>query len=176
MTGGRDEAYQLQWDSYRGQQKQIIKLSERPGAHSSQIGLQHGRAAKIEIEQGLRFYETLFQKTANLSWSQACDTAAKFELLLSKDWPDYCTEMKGRADCHKLLCIIIWVCIYLCNWKSQNSAVYCSSSSAYDSAFPHCIIPRMVLKSIRSQNLKKVIYDSCFHSFHQAEPLIPSLI
>ena len=165
----------MQWDSYRGQQKHIIKFSKCSGAHFSQIGLQHGRAAKIEIERGLRFYENLFQKTANLSWSQACDTAAKFEPLLSEDWPDYCTEMKGMADCHRLLCIITWVCIYLCNWKLQNSAVYCSSGSAYDPASPHCIIPRMLLKSICSQNLKKVIHDLCFHSFHQAELLIPSL-
>lgn len=64
-----------------------------------------GRAAKIEIERGLRFYEVLFQTTANLSWAQVSATAAQFEPLLSSDWPDYCTEMKGMADRHELLCI-----------------------------------------------------------------------
>lgn len=64
----------------------------------TEIGLQHGRAAKTEIERGLSFYGVLFQKTAKLSWAQVCDTAAKFEPLLSSDWPDYCMEMKGIAD------------------------------------------------------------------------------
>lgn len=64
----------------------------------TEIGRQHGQAAKTEIERGLRFYEVFFQKTAGLSWSRVCDTAAKFEPLLLNDWPDYCTEMKGVAE------------------------------------------------------------------------------
>lgn len=72
----------------------------------TEIGLQHGAAAKTEIERGLRFYGVFFQKTAQFSWAQVCDTAAKFEPLLSSHWPDYCTEMKGMADYHELLCVI----------------------------------------------------------------------
>lgn len=73
----------------------------------TEIGRQHGQAAKTEIERGLRFYEVFFQKTAGLSWSRVCDTAAKFEPLLLNDWPDYCTEMKGMADkvVHDFACI-----------------------------------------------------------------------
>lgn len=89
------EAYQLHWDPFRGQQKHFIKSSKRSAFLYLQIGLQHGRAAKEEIARGLRFYEILFQKTAKLSWSQVCDTAAQFEPFLSSEWSDYCTEMKG---------------------------------------------------------------------------------
>lgn len=77
------------------------------GLLSSQIGLQHGRAAKVEIERGMEFYEVLFQETANLSWTQVCDTAAKFEPLLSNNWPGYCTEMKGMADYYVLIVVVI---------------------------------------------------------------------
>ena len=48
----------------------------------------------------------LFQQTANLAWSQVCDMAAKFDLFLSSDWPDYCTEMKGMADYRDLIYVI----------------------------------------------------------------------
>ena len=65
--------------------------------HFSQIGLHHGKEAKPEIERGLSFYEDYFEKTAGLSWTQVCDTAAQFEPFLSSDWPEYCTEMKGMV-------------------------------------------------------------------------------
>ena len=149
----------MQWDPYRGQQKHIIKLSKCSDVHSLQIGLQHGRAAKIEIERGLRFYEAFFQKTSNLSWSQACDTAAKFEPLLSKDWPDYCAEMKGMADCHRLLCIIHEFTVTVVIGGCKTSTVHCSRGSAYHSAFLHRIIPQTGWEPICSQRLQKLIYD-----------------
>lgn len=61
------------------------------------IGFQHGQAAKVEIDRGLVFYRDLFQKTSGLSWSEVCDTAAKFEPVLQKGWPQYCEEMRGRS-------------------------------------------------------------------------------
>lgn len=61
----------------------------------SQIGHTHGKEAKVEIDRGLLFYQDSFQKAAGLSWSEVCDTAAKFEPLLRREWKGYCGEMEG---------------------------------------------------------------------------------
>lgn len=61
-----------------------------------QIGLKHGKEAKIEIQRALVFYEKLFEETAGLSWPAVCDTAATFEPKLQAEWPQYCEEMKGK--------------------------------------------------------------------------------
>ena len=99
----------------------MIKSCKCSGLRTSQIGLQHGRAAKTEIGRGLRFYEVLFQETAKLSWSRVFETAAKFEPLLSSEWPDYCEEMKGMGECYEFHFLVIWfrICFYNC-WMLRN--------------------------------------------------------
>lgn len=62
-----------------------------------QIGFKHGKEAKTEIERGLVFYEKLFKETAGLSWSGVCDTAAKFEPMLERGWPEYHEELEGKV-------------------------------------------------------------------------------
>ena len=61
-----------------------------------EIGFQHGQATKTEIGRGLNFYADLFSEKAGLSWSQACDVAAKFDTLLQNDWPAYREEIQGK--------------------------------------------------------------------------------
>ena len=61
-----------------------------------EIGVQHGKAARSEICRGLDFYADLFSQNAGVSWSQACDIAAKFDALLQNDWPAYHEEIKGE--------------------------------------------------------------------------------
>ena len=61
-----------------------------------EIGLEHGKAAKIEVCRSLKFYADLFLKSAGLSWSEVCDTAVKFDEMLQEGWPVYWEEMRGE--------------------------------------------------------------------------------
>lgn len=175
FSHGRDEAYKLQWDSYRGQQKHIIQPSKCSGLRTLQIGLQHGRVAKTEIGRGLRFYKDFFQKTAKLSWSQVCDTAAKFEPLLSSDWPDYCTEMKGMADYYYFFASSHDFAFISIIGGCKATAAPCLSGSASNLHFDTA----SSLEQSSSPFARKpelYSYINCnFHSFHRVELSTPSL-
>ena len=95
-----------------------------------EIGIQHGRAAKVEIDRGLAFYADLFVKNAELSWSEACATAAKFEKILRTDWPAYVHEMEGKHRSFSLRCAIC------CMFHKKGKAV----SSAKSSALLFCLL------------------------------------
>jgi len=62
-----------------------------------EISIGHGEGARTETDQGLVFYQDLFLKTSGLSWSGVCDTAARVEPVLQKQWPQYCGEMHGKS-------------------------------------------------------------------------------
>ena len=60
------------------------------------IGLEHGKTAKVEVGRSLKFYADLFLRTAGLSWAQVCDVAMRFDEMLRESWPEYCEEMRGE--------------------------------------------------------------------------------
>ncbi|KAI9695476.1 MAG: hypothetical protein M1820_008578 [Bogoriella megaspora] len=63
-----------------------------------EIGYTHGRAASAQIQSGLQFYQSLFEKQCRLNWNQVCDTALKFLPFLESRHPDLVEEMKGVAS------------------------------------------------------------------------------
>jgi len=63
-----------------------------------QIGLQHGKAAKIEIERCITFYAGLFLKNCKQTWPQVLSHASLFEKNALEKWPAYHEEMRGIAD------------------------------------------------------------------------------
>lgn len=63
-----------------------------------QIGQQHGRGAKAQVQGSLSFYNDFFRKKANMSWPEACNFAVEFVPMLTASWPLYIEEMKGVAD------------------------------------------------------------------------------
>ena len=139
----KDEAYQLQWDSYRGQHAHIIKPYICSDVVYPQIGLQHGREAKLEIERGLGFYEDYFKKTAGLSWAQVCDTAAQFEPYLLSEWPEYCTEMKGMVCYIRFFCsfnVIKRLRVFVYLWKLQSLPLLCSDNGAHNPTLQHRLL------------------------------------
>jgi isopenicillin-N N-acyltransferase-like protein len=67
-------------------------------AQLPQIGLQHGTAAKIEIERCITFYTGLFLKNCKQTWPQVLSHASTFEKNILEEWPAYHEEMRGIAD------------------------------------------------------------------------------
>jgi isopenicillin-N N-acyltransferase-like protein len=64
----------------------------------SQIGLQHGQAASVQISRSITFYASLFLKNCAKTWPQVQDLASKFEQQAKTKWPAYHEEMRGIAD------------------------------------------------------------------------------
>ncbi|KAK0124800.1 hypothetical protein ONS96_008681 [Cadophora gregata f. sp. sojae] len=62
------------------------------------IGLQHGKAASLEISRSIAFYASLFQKISKLDWSAVTQLALKYQPYLSANWPQYNSEMEGVAQ------------------------------------------------------------------------------
>ncbi|KAF2026919.1 peptidase C45 acyl-coenzyme A:6-aminopenicillanic acid acyl-transferas-like protein [Setomelanomma holmii] len=63
-----------------------------------EIGLQHGRAASLQIDRCISFYASLFLKNCNKIWPQVQDLASEFEQQAKTKWPAYHEEMRGIAD------------------------------------------------------------------------------
>ena len=67
-------------------------------SHLSQIGFQHGQAAKAHIERCIAFYAKLFRKNCRIEWPQVLQHAFKFEQQAKSKWPAYHEEIHGIAD------------------------------------------------------------------------------
>ncbi|KAF2203499.1 putative acyl-CoA:6-aminopenicillanic-acid-acyltransferase [Delitschia confertaspora ATCC 74209] len=63
-----------------------------------EIGKQHGKSAKAEVNRSISFYAGLFSIKSNQSWSQVRGTASTFEKHIHSTWPAYHEEMQGIAD------------------------------------------------------------------------------
>ena len=62
-----------------------------------EVGLQHGTAARTQVLSSVAFYKSLFQRVANLSWSEVHVEALRFMPMLDKGWNAYIEEMRGLA-------------------------------------------------------------------------------
>ncbi|KAH8724323.1 peptidase C45 acyl-coenzyme A:6-aminopenicillanic acid acyl-transferase-like protein [Phaeosphaeriaceae sp. PMI808] len=63
-----------------------------------EIGLQHGRAAQLQISRCIDFYAALFLKNCKQTWPEVLQHALKFEQQAKTQWPSYHEEMRGIAD------------------------------------------------------------------------------
>jgi isopenicillin-N N-acyltransferase-like protein len=64
----------------------------------SQVGFQHGTAAKTHIERSIAFYTTIFQAKAKMDWPTVKSFALKYQPYLDANVPRYVTEMRGVAE------------------------------------------------------------------------------
>ena len=67
-------------------------------ADLTQIGYQHGKAAKLQIARCIEFYACLFLKNCKKRWPQVLQHASKFEQRAKAQWPNFHEEMQGIAD------------------------------------------------------------------------------
>lgn len=63
-----------------------------------EIGLQHGRLAKRQIDKCIETYQQLFRGYAKMEWSEAVDQAAQYINYIEKYDPDIMAEIKGIAE------------------------------------------------------------------------------
>ncbi|KAK0336347.1 hypothetical protein LTS16_015207 [Friedmanniomyces endolithicus] len=63
-----------------------------------EIGLKHGREAKLEISRSIAFYASLFEETAKMDWPKVQDLAMTFEPVMRRKWPAYLEEIGGIAE------------------------------------------------------------------------------
>src|SRR5712664_1637597 len=63
-----------------------------------QIGYEHGKRARPEIEHNLEVYFHRFKSETELSHDVAISRAAKFLEVINKASPEYAKTMKGVAD------------------------------------------------------------------------------
>lgn len=60
-----------------------------------EIGLQHGREAKIRVSRTIDFYAGMFKETSRMDWGQVREIAMTYEPVVRRKWPHYLEEMKG---------------------------------------------------------------------------------
>ena len=72
----------------------------------SQIGYQHGKCAKKQIEGSLAFYAEYFLRKAKMNWHTAAANAQKFLPMLARDWPDLVEEMQGVLNAADIYCSV----------------------------------------------------------------------
>ncbi|KAK7534229.1 isopenicillin-N N-acyltransferase [Phyllosticta citribraziliensis] len=63
-----------------------------------EIGYTHGSKAAESVRGSLKFYASMFQETAKLSWSEVRETALEFLPYIEENCPDFVEEMRGIAD------------------------------------------------------------------------------
>jgi isopenicillin-N N-acyltransferase-like protein len=64
----------------------------------SQIGFQHGSAAKQHIGRSIKFYQNLFQTQCKMDWETVKSFAIKYQSYLESNFATYITEMQGVAE------------------------------------------------------------------------------
>ncbi|ESZ95114.1 hypothetical protein SBOR_4481 [Sclerotinia borealis F-4128] len=65
---------------------------------SKEIGHQHGSLLSSEIKDQIKVYESMFQSTSSLSWSEVLEIAREFQTTIQKLAPDLYDEMVGIAE------------------------------------------------------------------------------
>ncbi|KAL6248226.1 hypothetical protein RBB50_004481 [Rhinocladiella similis] len=66
---------------------------------SYEIGLQHGKAAAVQVHTNISTYTRFFQETAQISWAAARDRAVgQFAPTLKARYSEILDEMRGIAD------------------------------------------------------------------------------
>ncbi|KAK0943426.1 hypothetical protein LTR29_005009 [Friedmanniomyces endolithicus] len=63
-----------------------------------EIGLKHGREAKLQISRSIAFYADLFEETAKMDWPKVQDLAMTFEPVMRRKWPAYLEEISGISE------------------------------------------------------------------------------
>ncbi|KAL1913782.1 hypothetical protein Sste5344_000049 [Sporothrix stenoceras] len=63
-----------------------------------EVGLEHGRAARAQIESGIAFYAAFFRLKTGMDWQATTATTTKFMPLLKAEWSHFVEEMQGIAD------------------------------------------------------------------------------
>ncbi|KAJ8112922.1 hypothetical protein OPT61_g4827 [Boeremia exigua] len=63
-----------------------------------EIGLQHGRAASLQISRSISFYASLFAHNCSLSWPEVLQHASLFADTARAKWPHLYEEMRGIAE------------------------------------------------------------------------------
>ncbi|KAJ5386319.1 hypothetical protein N7509_008860 [Penicillium cosmopolitanum] len=63
-----------------------------------EIGIQHGRALYEQIRSQISIYESMFQYTSKISWSDVRDIAKEFKSPLQSLVPHIYSEMEGIAE------------------------------------------------------------------------------
>ncbi|KAK1818359.1 hypothetical protein LTR12_007273 [Friedmanniomyces endolithicus] len=63
-----------------------------------EIGLKHGREAKLQISRSIAFYADLFEETAKMDWPKVQDLAMTFEAVMRRKWPAYLEEISGISE------------------------------------------------------------------------------
>jgi isopenicillin-N N-acyltransferase-like protein len=63
----------------------------------SEVGAQHGSAAKSQINRSITFYQGLFQTKCQMNWETVKSFAMKYQPYLEASFPKYVTEMRGVA-------------------------------------------------------------------------------
>ncbi|CAK4033053.1 acyl-coenzyme A:6-aminopenicillanic-acid-acyltransferase 40 kDa form like [Lecanosticta acicola] len=63
-----------------------------------EIGLKHGREAKLQISRTIAFYTWMFHSTAQMTWPRVRDLALAFQPTLLKKWPAFLEEISGIAQ------------------------------------------------------------------------------
>ncbi|KAF1925665.1 isopenicillin N acyltransferase [Didymella exigua CBS 183.55] len=63
-----------------------------------EIGVQHGRAAQLQIDRCIAFYANLFLQNCKLEWPQVLQRASEFEQQAKAKWPAFHEEIQGIAD------------------------------------------------------------------------------
>ncbi|KAL1959331.1 hypothetical protein VTO42DRAFT_2518 [Malbranchea cinnamomea] len=63
-----------------------------------EIGFQHGKQAKPQIDSNIRTYAAFFQETAGLTWAEAKQKSTIFIPTLERLYPEILEEIQGIAD------------------------------------------------------------------------------
>jgi isopenicillin-N N-acyltransferase like protein len=80
------------------QSKYLFRMLEVNCSGSPQeVGIQHGSAAKPEINRCITFYQNLFQLKCRMDWEEVKRFALQYQPYLSQNWPQYISEMEGVA-------------------------------------------------------------------------------
>lgn len=73
-------------------------LEVNASGNPSEVGVQHGLTAKIQIGRSIIFYQDLFQTKCQMDWKTVKSFASKYQPYLEENFPMYITEMRGVAE------------------------------------------------------------------------------
>lgn len=64
----------------------------------TEVGVQHGSAAKVHIDRSITFYQALFKTKCDMDWETVKSFAMKYQPFLETSSQKYVAEMQGVAD------------------------------------------------------------------------------